>query len=142
MQSRSLKVSIVLLSSALCLVQQAAAWQATATTPAAKGKSETTVTIAPGGPPAVTGDTKDDKNAADAPIRVTVNEVIVPVTVTDDKGRFVADLDRKDFQIFEENKPQQIQFFTRERNQPVVVGFLLDMSTASRIHWKNFQNAT
>ncbi|MBV9083159.1 MAG: VWA domain-containing protein, partial [Acidobacteriaceae bacterium] len=53
----------------------------------------------------------------------------------------VSDLDQKDFQIFENNKPQQIRFFTRERSQPVVIGFLLDLSTASRIHWQNFQNA-
>jgi VWFA-related protein len=70
-----------------------------------------------------------------------VNEVIVPITVTDEKGRFVSDLDKKDFQVFEENKLQNIQYFTRERSQPVVIGFLLDMSTASRIHWKNYQNA-
>jgi Ca-activated chloride channel family protein len=76
------------------------------------------------------------------PIRVSVNEVIVPVTVTDEKGRFVTDLDQKDFQVFEDNKPQNIRFFTRERSQPVVIGFLLDLSTASRIHWQNFQNAT
>ena len=79
---------------------------------------------------------------ADNPIRVQVNEVIVPVTVTDEKGRFVSDLDKKDFQIFEDNKPQSIRFFTRERSQPVVIGFLLDMSNSSRIHWKNFQDAT
>ena len=53
-----------------------------------------------------------------------VNEVIVPVTVTDDKGRFVSDLEQKDFSVFDEGKEQQIQFFTRERSQPVVVGFL------------------
>lgn len=70
-----------------------------------------------------------------------VNEVIVPVTVTDDKGRFVSDLTQKDFQIFEDNKPQQIQFFTREHNQPVVIGFLVDLSSASTIHWKNYQAA-
>jgi Ca-activated chloride channel homolog len=75
-------------------------------------------------------------------IRVSVNEVIVPVTVTDGKGRFVSDLDQKDFSVFEDNKIQNIRFFTRERSQPVVIGFLLDMSNASRIHWKNFQDAT
>ena len=75
------------------------------------------------------------------PIRVQVNEVIVPVTVTDEKGRFVTDLDQKDFKIFEEGKEQKIQFFTRERSQPVVVGFLVDMSNASRLHWKNYQDA-
>ena len=56
----------------------------------------------------------DSKQAPpSAPIRVNVNEVIVPVSVTDDKGKFVSDLDQKDFQIFEDNKPQHIQFFTR-----------------------------
>ena len=74
-------------------------------------------------------------------IKVQVNEVIVPVTVTDDKGRFVNDLDEKDFQIFDEGKPQKIQFFTREHSQPVVVGFLIDVSNASRLHWKNYQDA-
>jgi VWFA-related protein len=75
------------------------------------------------------------------PIRVQVNEVIVPVTVTDDRGRFVSNLDKNDFRIQDEGRDQKIQFFSRERNQPVVVGFLLDMSNATRIHWKNFQDA-
>lgn len=107
-----------------------------AATPKTSSSSETAVTVSP--PPPHSGATTTDKDS----IRVSVNEVIVPVTVTDEKGRFVSDLEQKDFQIFEENKPQAIRFFTRERSQPVVVGFLLDMSTASRIHWKNYQNAT
>src|ERR1700694_2190259 len=75
-------------------------------------------------------------------IRVHVNEVIVPITVTDEKGRFVTHLDQNDFTIFEEGKQQKIQFFTRERSQPVVVGFLIDTSNASRLHWKNYSDAT
>src|SRR5260370_2813742 len=74
-------------------------------------------------------------------IKVQVNEVIVPVTVTDDKGRFVSDLDKSDLRIFDGGKEQTIQFFTRERSQPVVVGFLVDLSNASRIHWKNYQDS-
>ena len=58
-----------------------------------------------------------------------------------EKGRFVSDLEQKDFRIFDEGKEQKIQFFTRERSQPVVVGFLLDLSNASRVHWKNYQDA-
>jgi VWFA-related protein len=81
-----------------------------------------------------------NQNAAPS-IKVQVNEVIVPVTVTDDKGRFVSDLDQKDFQIFDQGKAQTIQFFTRERSQPVVVGFLVDVSNASRLHWKNYLDA-
>ncbi len=76
-----------------------------------------------------------------APIKVQVNEVIVPITVTDEKGRFVTDLDQKDFTIFDEGKQQEIQFFTRERSQPVVVGFLVDLSNSSRLHWKSYQDA-
>ena len=74
-------------------------------------------------------------------IQVQVNEVIVPITVTDEKGRFVSDLDQGDFRVLDEGKEQKIRFFTRERSQPVVVGFLLDMSNASRLHWKNYQDA-
>jgi Ca-activated chloride channel homolog len=77
-----------------------------------------------------------------SPIQVQVNEVIVPVTVTDEKGRFVSNLDAKDFRIFDEGKEQHIHFFTREQKQPVVVGFLVDMSNANRLHWKTYQDAT
>jgi len=75
------------------------------------------------------------------PIKVQVNEVIVPVTVTDEKGRFVSNLDAADFRIYDEGKEQKIEYFSRERSQPVVVGFLLDLSNSTRIHWKNFQDA-
>ncbi len=100
---------------------------------------------APSPPAAATSKTSEaatpNKESTSTPIRVNVNEVIVPVTVTDDKGRFVSDLNQKDFQIYEDNKPQHIQFFTRERNQPVVIGFLVDLSSSSKVHWKNYQDA-
>lgn len=158
MQFCKSSAALAVLGAAVCLVPALRAQQpskATAkplATPAAHapGKSSSTTTIeAPPSaspPKASTAGTSTSSASAtgnDAgSIHVSVNEVIVPVTVTDDHGRFVSDLDKKDFQIFEENKPQTIRFFTRDRNQPVVIGFLLDMSTASRIHWKNFQAAT
>ncbi|MGC9970213.1 MAG: VWA domain-containing protein [Bryobacteraceae bacterium] len=76
-----------------------------------------------------------------APIKVQVNEVIVPVTVTDDKGRFVSNLEAKDFRILEDGREQNIAYFNRERNQPVVVGLLLDLSNTSRLHWTKFQES-
>jgi VWFA-related protein len=75
------------------------------------------------------------------PISVSVNEVIVPVTVTDAKGRFVSNLERQDFKVFDQGKEQTIRFFSAERSQPVVVGFLMDLSNSSRIQWKNYQDA-
>jgi VWFA-related protein len=74
-------------------------------------------------------------------IRVQVNEVIVPVTVTDDKNRFVSNLEARDFRIFDEGKEQKIQFFSRDQKQPVVVGFIVDMSNQTRLHWKTYQDA-
>src|SRR5467141_3525334 len=76
-----------------------------------------------------------------AAIRVQVNEVIVPVTVTDDKNRFVSNLEKKDFRVFDEGKEQQIRFFSRDQKQPVVVGFIVDMSNQTRLHWKTYQDA-
>ena len=68
-------------------------------------------------------------------------EVIVPVTVTDDKGRFVSNLVQKDFRVLDEGKPQAIEFFSHDEKQPIVVGFLIDLSNNSRIHWKTYQDA-
>jgi Ca-activated chloride channel homolog len=106
------------------------------------GTSQSTLTVPAPDLPKNAEASPGEKKTDQSPFRVNVNEVIVPVTVTDEKGRFVSDLNKQDFQIFEENKPQTIRFFTRERNQPVVIGFLLDLSADSRVHWQNFQNAT
>jgi Ca-activated chloride channel family protein len=78
---------------------------------------------------------------AQAPIKVSVNEVIVPVTVTDGKGRFISNLTRDDFKIFDENKEQKIDFFSHEQSQPIVVGFLIDTSNGMMIHWDKYKEA-
>jgi VWFA-related protein len=78
---------------------------------------------------------------AQAPIKVSVNEVIVPVTVTDDKGRFVSNLTKGDFHIFDEGKEQTIDFFSHEQSQPIVIGFLIDTSNGMKIHWDKYKEA-
>jgi VWFA-related protein len=70
-----------------------------------------------------------------------VDEVIVPVTVTNDKGRFVSNLGASDFRIYSQSKEQKITSFSREWSQPVVVGFLLDLSSTNRLHWDKFKEA-
>ena len=71
----------------------------------------------------------------------SATEVIVPVTVTDDKGRFVSNLVKKDFRVLDDGRPQNIEFFSHDEKQPIVVGFLIDLSNNSRIHWKTYQDA-
>jgi VWFA-related protein len=72
---------------------------------------------------------------------ISSDEVIVPVTVTDQEGSFVSDLDEGDFRIFDQGTEQEITFFSRERNQPIVIGFLIDQSNAMRLHWDRFRES-
>jgi VWFA-related protein len=78
---------------------------------------------------------------AQEPIKVQVKEVVVPVTVRDAQGRFVTGMVQSDFTILDQGKPQTITYFSGVPNQPVVVGILLDLSSASRTRWKNIQDA-
>src|SRR5271166_2070102 len=78
---------------------------------------------------------------AQAPIQVSVNEVIVPVTVTDDKGRFISNLTKDDFRIYDEGREQKIDFFSHEQSQPIVIGFLIDTSNGMKIHWDKYREA-
>jgi Ca-activated chloride channel homolog len=75
------------------------------------------------------------------PIKVQVKEVIVPVSVTTQQGQFVTELVESDFSIYDQGKLQTITHFSAEPNQPVVVGFLLDLSSSSRTQWKNIRDA-
>ena len=75
------------------------------------------------------------------PLRAGVSEVIVPVTVTDDKGRFVSNLHKEDFKLFDEGKEQSLTYFSADRSLPVVAGFLIDLSNSNRLRWKEFTDA-
>jgi Ca-activated chloride channel family protein len=47
-------------------------------------------------------------------IGISVNQVIVPVTVKDSEGRLVPDLSKDEFRIFEDNVEQRIAYFSNE----------------------------
>ena len=69
-------------------------------------------------------------------------EVIVPVTATDSKGRFISDLVQSDFHIFDEGREQKIDYFSHEQSQPVVIGFLIDMSNRMKVDWDRYKEST
>lgn len=73
--------------------------------------------------------------------RTGVTEVVVPVTVTDIQGQFVTGLTAKDFELYDQGVRQQIKFFSAERAQPVVVGFLMDLSSSMKIRWKEYRES-
>jgi len=72
---------------------------------------------------------------------VEPTEVELPVTVTDDQGKFIRDLTRDDFRVLDEGKTQRIEWYSHTEKQPVVVGFLMDLSSASKTQWDKFQAA-
>jgi VWFA-related protein len=71
------------------------------------------------------------------------DEVLVPVTVTDDRGKFVSNLEAKDFRLLDEGQPQRFTFTTHSQEASIVVGFLVDQSNANKTHWKaTFKDVT
>jgi Ca-activated chloride channel family protein len=71
-------------------------------------------------------------------IKVRVELVNILTTVTDKKNRLVTDLTKDDFRIFEDGKPQDLRFFSRETDLPLRIGILIDASNSirSRLHFE------
>ena len=63
-------------------------------------------------------------------IKVDVSVVNVLCSVRDRRGRLVSNLDKADFEIREEGKPQQIVYFARETTLPLTLGLLIDSSVS------------
>jgi Ca-activated chloride channel family protein len=61
------------------------------------------------------------------PLKVDVDLVLVPVTITDPMNRLVTGLDKENFQLFEGNASQQIRTFSAE-DAPVSLGVIFDSS--------------
>lgn len=64
---------------------------------------------------------------ADNTLRVNVDLVLVPVTVTDSLGRLVTGLDKENFKIYEGKEKQAIRHLSSE-DAPVSLGIILDTS--------------
>ena len=61
------------------------------------------------------------------PLKVDVDLVLVPVTITDPLNRLVTGLDKANFQLFEGNSAQEIRTFSSE-DAPVSLGVIFDSS--------------
>lgn len=95
-------------------------------------------TASSGAPPAPAApkDTPQQGN-----IQVQVNVVNVPVTVTDAQDRFITDLTKDDFKVWEDGKPVELRYFSADPKAAVMVGFILDLSNTARLYFKSYQDA-
>jgi VWFA-related protein len=62
---------------------------------------------------------------------VDVALVVLQATVTDRQGGVVSNLDERDFEVYEDGKPQHIRLFKNE-DIPVTAGLIVDHSTSMR----------
>src|SRR5215467_2121909 len=60
-----------------------------------------------------------------------VNEVVLPVIVTDTRRHIVTNLDKNNFSVYEDGQPQTIVRFSRE-DVPVSIGIVVDNSGSMR----------
>jgi Ca-activated chloride channel homolog len=61
------------------------------------------------------------------PMKVDVDLVLVPVTVTDPMNRLVTGLERDNFQVLDDNDMQEIRHFSSE-DSPISLGVIFDIS--------------
>jgi len=66
------------------------------------------------------------------PIRVDVDIVNILASVRDKRGGLVANLEKNDFTVLEDGKPQEIKYFTKETDVPLTIGLLVDVSGSQR----------
>ena len=63
-----------------------------------------------------------------ATLKVTTEVVNVYAVVRERNGRFIPDLNKDDFLLEEDQKPQVIRYFSREADTPLTMGILVDTS--------------
>ena len=78
-------------------------------------------------------------------IRVDVDVVNVPVTVTDSEGKYIIDLNKDDFEVYEDGRRVDIRYFTsstaEEAKPPLWVGFLVELSNTARTYYKSYKES-
>jgi VWFA-related protein len=77
--------------------------------------------------------TKTDEVGEGDVVRIDTNLVTVPVSVLDRQGRFISDLRRQQFSVFENGVEQKIAYF-EPTEKPFTVALLLDTSGSTFFH--------
>lgn len=97
---------------------------------------------------AVTGSAQSPAQAPQPPTQAPESQVTVRVdlvrmvfTVVNRRQKFITDLEKGNFKVFENDQPQDIAFFSRETDLPLRVGLLLDTSNSIRDRLKFEQEA-
>ena len=77
---------------------------------------------------------------SDEVLKVDTALVTIPVSVIDRQGHFVTNLRQQDFQVLEDDKPQEVAYFAATE-QPITVALLLDVSSSAEFKIEDIQSA-
>ena len=101
--------------------------------PELKGAPVRTSLDAPSHAPSSTSlDDKEEVSEGDV-VRIDTNLVTVPVSVLDRDGRFISDIKREEFKVFENGVEQKLAYFD-STEKPFTVALLLDTSGSTFFH--------
>lgn len=73
-------------------------------------------------------------------VRVETTLVTIPVSVTDREGRYIPNLSKEDFQIFENGVEQKVAYFAPVE-KPFTVALVIDTSNSTRFRLEEIQDA-
>ncbi len=95
--------------------------------------------VAPAAPPAANV-TDPSLTTHTKPFTSNVNLVLVPVTVTDSADRLVTGLEKRNFVIYQDNEPQEVQHLSTD-DAPISLGIIFDMSGSMKDKMENSRQA-
>ena len=64
----------------------------------------------------------------DPTFKSDVKVVSILASVLDKQGHLIHDLEKNDFQVLENNRPQAIRYFSRDTDLPLTLGLMIDTS--------------
>ena len=94
---------------------------------------------APSTAPVVADNGPEEVDAGDV-IKVETTLVTLPVSVTDRNGRYIPNLRKEDFRLWEDGVEQQVAFFNAV-DKPFSVVLMIDTSGSTRFRLEDIQNA-
>src|SRR6185437_6192975 len=83
-----------------------------------------------GSSPVIRNRTQPNEDNPLQTLKVNVDVVNLLFNVKDKSGHLLPNLDKNEFQVSEDGKPQTIKYFKAESNLPLTIGILLDTSAS------------
>ena len=108
--------------------------------PPVLGGATRTTGSQPGSQPAVASDNGPDEVESGDVIKVNTTLVTLPVSVTDRDGKYIPNLRKEDFRLWEDGVEQNVAFFSSV-DKPFSVVLMIDTSGSTRFRLEDIQDA-